>query len=123
MADRDYEVGYGKPPQSTRFAPGKSGNPSGKRKAKPTLSERLDRILAETISVTESGRTRKLPKEEVFLRQLVNKAVTGERHAGSAMLGYLRERQVAGDANRTWETDAYLLEELRRMYPDAEDEA
>ncbi len=123
MADRDYEVGYGKPPQSTRFAPGQSGNPSGKRKVRPTLSERLDRILAEMVSVTEGGRTRKLTKEEVFLRQLVNKAVTGERHAGSAMLGYLRERQISGDADRTGETDAYLMEELRRMFPDAEDEA
>ena len=123
MAERDYEVGYGKPPQGTRFVPGRSGNPSGKRKAKPTLSQRLDRIWAETVSVTEGGRTRKLTKEEVFLRQLVNKAITGDRHAGSSMLGYLRERQTAGDADRTGETDAYLLEELRRMYPDAEDEA
>ena len=119
MADRDYEVGYGKPPQSTRFAPGKSGNPSGKRKAKPTLSERLDRILAETISVTESGRTRKLPKEEVFLRQLVNLAMKGDRQFGILLLGYLRQQQEVGRADRSDETDAYLLEQLLSMHPDA----
>ena len=38
------KVGYGRPPVATRFKPGMSGNPSGKRKAKPSLSQRLDRI-------------------------------------------------------------------------------
>jgi len=28
----DYEMGYGKPPKSSRFAKGKSGNPSGRPK-------------------------------------------------------------------------------------------
>ena len=27
---RDYEVGYGKPPRHTRFANGRSGNPRGR---------------------------------------------------------------------------------------------
>jgi hypothetical protein len=31
--DPGYEVGYGKPPQSTQFKKGKSGNPKGRPKA------------------------------------------------------------------------------------------
>ena len=50
-------------------------------------SQRLERILAEQVTITEAGQTRKLSKEEVFLRQMVNKEITGDRHAGSAMLG------------------------------------
>jgi hypothetical protein len=30
--DLEYEVGYGKPPQTNRFRKGKSGNPSGRAK-------------------------------------------------------------------------------------------
>ena len=38
-----YDVGYGKPPASTRFKPGQSGNPKGRPKGannkKPKLNE------------------------------------------------------------------------------------
>ena len=32
ITNKDYDVGYGKPPRSSQFQKGKSGNPSGKRK-------------------------------------------------------------------------------------------
>ena len=51
---RQYEVGYGKPPQATRFQPGKSGNPKGRPKGSrnrtklPALNEeRLKSIILE----------------------------------------------------------------------------
>ena len=31
-APKQYEVGYGKPPKSTQFKPGRSGNPKGRTK-------------------------------------------------------------------------------------------
>ena len=45
-----YDVGYGKPPVTTRFKKGKSGNPRGRRKGAknklPTLNEeRLKSIV------------------------------------------------------------------------------
>ena len=30
MSAGEYEVGYGRPPVATRFAPGQSGNPKGR---------------------------------------------------------------------------------------------
>ena len=45
----DFEVGRGKPPAHTRFKPGQSGNPGGKRKG-DSLTRRIAAILArETI--------------------------------------------------------------------------
>jgi len=119
MADRgDYEVGFGKPPKHTRFAPGQSGNPSGRRKPRPTVSEQLDRILGERVNVTEGGQSRRITKTEVFLRQLVNKAITGDRQFGILLLGYLRQQQEVGGMDHTDETDAFLLEQLKAMYAD-----
>ena len=70
MADPTYEVGYRKPPKAKQFKSGTSGNPSGKRKTPPTLSKLLDRILAEKVEVSERGQSRRISKEEVFLRQM-----------------------------------------------------
>ena len=43
---RDYEVGYGKPPRHTRFEPGRSGNPRGR----PSRSKNLSTLLSEALS-------------------------------------------------------------------------
>ena len=50
--ERDYEVGYGKPPRHTRFELGRSGNPRGR------IEEHLDLLseaLKEPVIVVENG--------------------------------------------------------------------
>lgn len=112
MAEGDHKVGYGRPPLETRFRPGASGNPSGKRKAKPTLSQRLDRILAESVSVTEGGKSKRMTKEEIFLRQMVTRAIGGDRHFGRLLLDYLERRQESAPAGAATATDEFLMSEL-----------
>ena len=112
MAESEQKVGYGRPPVATRFKAGMSGNPSGKRKAKPTLSQRLDRILAESVSVTEGGKSKRMAKEEVFLRQMVTRAIGGDRQFGRLLLDYLERRQENGPAGTASATDEFLMGEL-----------
>jgi hypothetical protein len=47
----DDEVGYGKPPRQTRFAPGRSGNPSGRAKGPQSLPADLRAELAEEVTL------------------------------------------------------------------------
>lgn len=112
MAESEQKVGYGRPPVATRFKPGMSGNPSGKRKAKPSLSQRLDRILAESVSVTEGGKSKRMAKEEVFLRQMVTRAIGGDRQFGRLLLDYLERRQENTPAGTASATDEFLMSEL-----------
>ena len=115
MADSTHEVGYRKPPKATQFKSGVSGNPSGKRKVPLTFSQRLDRILAETIEVSERGQTRRISKEDVFLKQLVAKAIAGDRQFARLLVDYLKQRQANAPTDATTHTDEFLLGELETI--------
>lgn len=115
MDERDYEVGYGKPPVSTRFQKGHKGHKSVGPKKSKSLSDQLDRILAEKMNVNENGKPQRMAKEDVFLRQLVNRALGGERQATSAVLKFLVERQQRPGPEGTRATDEFLIAELQKM--------
>ncbi len=58
----NYEVGYKKPPHSTRFKKGVSGNPGGRPSAKRNLSKKLSvkatflDVLAKPVKVNIGGK-------------------------------------------------------------------
>ena len=112
MAERDYEVGYRRPPRASQFRTGTSGNPSGKRKASPSVSQLLDRILAERMEVSERGKSRRYTKEEVFFRQLVAKAISGDRQFARLVMDYLERRQQNAPDQKATHTDDFLIGEL-----------
>ncbi len=116
MSDRDYEVGYGKPPIHTQFKKGQSGCPSGGRKKQKSASDRLDAILAEKMSVTEGGKTARMQKEEIFLRQFVSRAISGDKQASRAMLEYLAKRQHQPVDTANIASDDFLLNEIMTMF-------
>ena len=71
-------VEYGQPPTEHRFAKGVSGNPAGRPKKKPALSEAIDRELGCTITLMESGKREALTKAQVIAKQLTNGALKGD---------------------------------------------
>lgn len=78
MSDRDYEVGYRKPPKHTQFQKGRSGNPKGKRKRRATTAELVELELDRPITITENGRTMKILKREALAKQVVQMAIKGD---------------------------------------------
>jgi hypothetical protein len=85
-----YDVGYAKPPVSSRFNKGASGNPRGRPKgAKNKLpglhEERLkDIVLQEayrTITVQDAGRSVTIPMAQAVIRAMAVNAAKGQHRA------------------------------------------
>lgn len=91
----DYEVGYGKPPKSGQFPPGTTGNPSGRpKKPKNTLEAVARKVLEEEVDVVVDGRRVRITKLALAIKQQLNEAAKGDRHA----LMYIAKLKASVDA-------------------------
>ena len=63
-----YEVGYGEPPKNTRFKPGQSGNPRGRRRGQRNLKTVVQEVLREKITIREGERTRTISRLDAIVR-------------------------------------------------------
>ena len=76
--DKTYDVGFGKPPRHGQFRKGISGNPRGRPKGKSNLATLLGRTLQEKVVINENGQRKTVTKLEAALKQMVNKAASGD---------------------------------------------
>jgi Family of unknown function (DUF5681) len=81
--DDDDRVGYGRPPKRTRFKPGQSGNPRG-RKPKVDYSgwkNPIQKYLLEPMTITINGKRQELPTVDVLMMSTIKRALDGSsRH-------------------------------------------
>ena len=87
MAEKEYEVGYRRPPKRTQFKKGESGNPKGRPKGSRGLEKVVMEELKAKITVNENGRSKRVRKVEAIAKQMVNKAMTGDPKAISLVIG------------------------------------
>ena len=73
-----YAVGHKRPPLHSRFQPGVSGNPSGRRKGSRNIRTIFEKILCEEISLREGSTTKKITKAEAIVRSMVIGAMKGD---------------------------------------------
>ena len=99
MADKgkktgEYEVGYGKPPEVGKFQPGKSGNPSGKKKGKG-LAHYLAEAGEKDKTFSVGGKQVTLPANEALAHKLYTEALKGNPQFAKIILD--AQKSVLGE--------------------------
>jgi hypothetical protein len=103
-----YAVGYGKPPRSTRFKPGQSGNPNGRARKSTTFDDDIEKELRTFIVIRENGKQKRITKRQAIAKQHVNRALQGD--IKSTALLFQKRQQNRSDQQDTLDA---LLEEFR----------
>ena len=125
----DYEVGYAKPPKSTQFKKGISGNPAGRPKKPRDFGSALLQQGGTLIKITENGRSKWVTKMEGLAILSYNKAVNGstrdrqlfiEHHQRAFEGKSAEEAKLKILKNRT--ADDYTDEELTALIRKYEEE-
>ena len=82
-ADRNYEIGYGKPPKATQFKKGQCGNLKGRKKKAEIDDVRIviDRVLDEPAKLHVGGKVRTVSKLEAMVEALRVSALRGDAKA------------------------------------------
>jgi Family of unknown function (DUF5681) len=87
-------VGYGRPPKSTRFEKGRSGNPRGRpRNRRRDIP--YDTLLGQMVTIREDGRERRITAAEAFILQLTKKGLEGCSASARASLGAIEAARAS----------------------------
>lgn len=87
--ERDYEVGYGKPPKATRFKPGDRGNPRGRPPGSLNLTTIIEKALTQKLSVRKGDKTVQRAAVQVIADTFAVKAAQGDHRALNGMINLL----------------------------------
>jgi hypothetical protein len=92
-------VGYGKPPVGTRFKKGVSGNPKGRPKGSLNVATVFTKTLRERVVINEGGQRKSVTKLEAALKQLVNKAASGDHRSCQQLIDLARDAEAKQQAS------------------------
>ena len=96
--NKDYEVGYCKPPKQHQFGKGQSGFAGRKHKKKitPTLEDLYRKVLMEEIAIKSGGQTQTISLMEAMIKKTVQSALAGGAADLVRALGKLQDIGALG---------------------------
>jgi hypothetical protein len=110
----DVSIGYGKPPEQTKFKKGQSGNPYGRPKGSRNLKTLINRELNTTITIEQAGKKRKIRRKDALVKSLVHDALKGRDRPRDKVFDYVDHAETLEDCGPTQselaERDAQILE-------------
>ena len=109
----DETIGYKKPPTAYRFAPGRSGNPSGRPRGARSFTSDLRDELGELTSYQEGDRDIEVSKQRLLVKRLVGSAIKGDARAMATLVAICVRASEEDDASESAE-DREIVETFAR---------
>jgi Family of unknown function (DUF5681) len=114
-------VGYGRPPVNRQFKKGQSGNPKGRPRGSFNVSTLFMKALRERVVINENGQRKKVTKLEAALKQLVNKAASGDLRAINQLAELARESEAkqnvpGGEQSQIGELDQEVINGILQRF-------
>jgi hypothetical protein len=119
----EYKVGYGKPPKSTQFQPGRSGNAKGRPKGSRSLATLIGEELDKPITARMGGRIVTMSRRLAMVRRFIEKGMQGDHRAFAVLIkldpaGLASDASAATNAGLSPEEAAMFLAFLKRVSGD-----
>lgn len=126
-ANDDYEIGYGRPPEHSRWKKGQSGNSRGRPKGSRSLDSFVSKLLLQPVVVRQGNQQRHVSSLEAVFLALMKKAHGGDVRAITELLGLARqsEEKFANEADELKnlsDEDASIIEAFRVREGDGDEE-
>jgi Family of unknown function (DUF5681) len=117
----DEDVGYGRPPTTHQFKPGRSGNPKGRPKGAKNESTILREIFERKIESRSAGRSHKITVLEGILLRITEDSLKGNTKSATFLLnryaamvsGELQRQDLSDDDRQVLEAFAQRIESRR----------
>ena len=96
MSERDYTIGYGKPPEWGRFKKGQSGNPKGRPRKAENTATIIKGVMDEEVTIKRHGEpVGQMSRRRGIITIMANKAMGGDVRAAKFFFPNGSETQSA----------------------------
>jgi hypothetical protein len=85
-----YQIGYRRPPVSSQFKKGQSGNPKGRPRGTRNFVTLLKQELSKSIVVNENGKKKTITRLQAMVKRIVAGALQGDQKALLTLVEILR---------------------------------
>jgi hypothetical protein len=97
--EREYDVGYGKPPKEHQFQPGRSGNPTGRPKKQPSMQSIIRDVAYHPVRIGGPEGSETVPLVKAALMGSLQQGAKGRGGFTKAFVEMMRQNDVGMDAS------------------------